>query len=130
MGKLYETLIQYISPKGNVMDPSDSDNINIPDFVHIDTKQGLAYLAGKKKLYFMLLNNFRKDYKDINLDGIRGKEFKLLTHSIKGLSANMGAESLYKITKELDTTQKRDLLPAFYDELKKVIDELDEKLGC
>ncbi len=102
--------------------------IELPDFININTDSGLRHLAGNKKLYLKILKDFHTNYKSIKLEGLDDNEFQRLTHTIKGLSANIGAESLFSITKKLDETQDRSLIPQFYDELKKVFDELKEKL--
>ncbi len=102
--------------------------IELPDFININTVTGLKHLAGNKKLYKKILNDFLNNYKAIKLEDSNKEEFKRLTHTIKGLSANIGAEALFSITEKLDETQDRSLLPRFYDELTKVTDELKEKL--
>ena len=128
--KLYEVLLKYISKKDDSkdLDTKLQDDISIPIFKNIDINQGLKYLANNKKLYLKILNNFKKDYKNLNLDNLDEPSFKLKIHTLKGLCANIGATSLHKITKELDDTQNKDLLPRFYKKLNLVIDELEEKL--
>jgi len=129
--KLYATLLKFISKKHEITKPTEAkieEQINIPDFVNIDTTVGLKHLAGNKKLYLKILNDFKTDYKNIDLESVEDKTFKLLTHTIKGLSANIGASALHEITAQLDATQNKALLPKFYEELKIVMDELEEKL--
>ena len=129
--KLYGTLLKYISKKHEILDADkgkDEEEITIPDFANIDTALGLKHLASNKKLYLKILGDFKANYKNINLDTMENRTFMLLTHTIKGLSANIGATALYVIVKELDDTQNRELLPKFYEELKKVTDEIEEKL--
>ena len=141
--KLYGTLLKYIdkknsgpennglrdeTPDDNAELSRDSDLMKLPDFININTGSGLKHLAGNKKLYIKILNDFLKSYKAIKLEDAKEEEFKRLTHTIKGLSANIGAEALFSITKKLDETQDRAILPQFYSELTKVMDELEEKL--
>ncbi len=145
--KLYGALLKYIDKKNqatgnhelkdknqdnntdvNADLPKDSERIELPDFININTDSGLKHLAGNKELYLKILNDFHTNYKSIKLEGLDNEEFQRLTHTIKGLSANIGAESLFSITEKLDNTQDRALIPQFYDELKKVSDELKEKL--
>ena len=73
-----------------------------------------------------MLKNFATNYKDLNLDQMSDEEFKLKTHTIKGLSATIGATQLHAIAKELDETQNKQLLPEFYKLLANVISEIDE----
>jgi PAS domain S-box-containing protein len=128
--KLYETLLKYISKKTEVLsDDVENDDVTvIPEFKTVDTKKGLEHLANNKKLYIKLLNDFKKDYKDLNIDDLDDTSFKLITHTLKGLSGNIGAVSLHSHTQQLDESQDRTLLPRFYDELNKVVDELEIKL--
>lgn len=129
--KLYETLLKYLSKKHEILElveSKDEDEIIIPHFENLDTTLGLKHLAGNKKLYLKILADFKTNYKDINLDSIEDATFTRLTHTIKGLSANIGATALHTITKELDETQNKELLHRFYEELKIVTDELEEKL--
>ena len=49
-------------------------------------------------------------------------------HTLKGLSASIGALSLHEIIKELDETKNKDLVSDCHSELKKVVEELNEKL--
>jgi PAS domain S-box-containing protein len=128
--KLYNTLLKYISKKVETqyIQENEDEDIILPEFVSIDTNQGLTYLANNKKLYLKLLKDFKNDYKGLNLDYLDKKSFKLITHTLKGLSGNIGAISLHNITKELDKTQNKELLPNFYYELNLVIDELEKKI--
>ncbi|MEA3315707.1 MAG: response regulator [Campylobacterota bacterium] len=132
VNNLYSTLLKYISKKVTreelIMNSEDSKEINIPSFVSIDRDLGLSLLAQNKKLYLKILNDFYTKYKDLKLEKLNGEDFKLTTHTIKGLSANIGAKSLSEISKKLDKSQNRELLPLFYKELNIVIDELNKKL--
>jgi len=128
--KLYEILLKYITKKVDEksLDIEVEEDITIPIFYNIDINRGLEHLANSKKLYLKLLNDFKKDYKELNLDNLDETSFKLKIHTLKGLLGNIGATSLYNITKELDDTQNMDLLPKFYEQLNLIIDELEEKL--
>ena len=129
--ELYETLLKFITKKVNSEQldiKKNKEEFEVLIFKNIDASVGLKYLAGNKKLYLKILNNFVMDYKDLEFENLGDDEFKRQTHTIKGLSANIGATSLHKVSKKLDETQDKDLLDEFYDELKLVIDELESKL--
>ena len=127
---LYKTLLKYISKKVDAgsLKREVEDDITIPIFETLDTDKALVHLANSKKLYIKLLNDFKKDYKNLNLDNLDEASFKLKIHTLKGLAGSIGATSLYSVTKELDDTQNRELLVKFYKELNLVIDELEKKL--
>ena len=128
--KLYAILLKYITKKVNTksLDAQVEPDITMPVFNNIDVNKGLEHLANNKKLYLKLLNGLIKDYKALNLDNLDETTFKLKIHTLKGLLGTIGATSLYNITKELDDSQNRDLLPKFYEQLNLIIDELEEKL--
>jgi len=124
--KLYKILLKYITKKVTKSKVYEKCEIFIPDFKNLDKKIGLSRLAGNEKLYIKILNDFYDEYKSFNLDRMDIKEFKIATHSIKGLSANIGAMKLHKIAKELDETQDKSLLAEFYKVLNILLDELKE----
>ena len=124
---LYRTLLKYISKKTNKTRKKDIvEEIVFPKFNNINTQLGLKYLSENKKLYLKVLNDFYVSYKDLNLDDLDDVEFKRATHTIKGLSANIGATKLHKIVKLLDETQDKTLLKEFYEELFNVVNELSQ----
>jgi len=127
--KLYEILLKYISKKTAFVD-IEVENINqeeivIPKFVNIDTNIGLKRLDLNKKLYLEILNKFYIRYKDSKIDTLDKKNFKLQVHTLKGLSANIGACSLHEYVVELEETQNIDLLKNVDIELQKVVSELE-----
>ncbi len=130
--RFYEILLRYISKKIDIekTDHKNSkDTVTIPTFINIDTTLGLSHMAGDSKLYLKILDDFHSNYTDIKLNHLDDKEFKIAIHTIKGLSANIGATTLHKISKEIDETKNRDLLTEFDTALKMLTDELELKLN-
>ena len=119
--KLYETLYKYIEKKIEVV---VSEEMIIPDFIHIDSIIGLKHLSGNKKLYLKILNTFYTDYNNLELEKLQLEELIRVTHTIKGLSASIGAMDLSEIAKEIEKTQNQNLFPKFYEKLHMVCDEL------
>jgi len=128
--KLYATLLKYISKKVDITEITHEkkDDIKIANFINIDKKVGLSHMAENKKLYLKILNDFYNNYKDLKLENSDDDTLKRITHTIKGLSANIGANKLHTIVKKLDETQNKKLFNEFYEELHAVIEELKEKL--
>ena len=124
----YATLLEYLSIKENnkLEKKPKIDEIIIPEFINIDTDIGLNYMGGSKKLYIKILNDFYTNYKDLKLEELNDEEFARVTHTIKGLSKNIGAKNLSLISEELDDTQDKNLFPKFYKELFLVLDELKQ----
>jgi HPt (histidine-containing phosphotransfer) domain-containing protein len=105
-----------------------SNNTNLPHFQHIDTKLGLKYLNGNKKLYLKILNNFLERYQNLKIDNLNSEEFKDTIHTIKGLSATLGMVSLSSIAKIIHETANRGKIFEFSKSLALVIDELQTEL--
>jgi len=124
--KLYETLLKYISKKTDIAttENTQKEQIEIPKFESIDTELGLFHLAGNKKLYLKILRDFYTNYKNLNLETLDEDEYKRILHTIKGLSANIGAKDLHKITTELEKSKEEVLLVDFYEALRRVLNEL------
>ena len=126
--KLFSTLLHYIPKKVDItmttVQTANTKDINIPKFKHIDTKYGLKMMAGNSELYLKILHDFYHNYKNIKLENLNDKELEITSHTIKGLSANIGAESLSKIAQEIEKNKERTLFSDFYQELNVIMEEL------
>ncbi len=129
--KLYATMLHYIKPKmqleeTDVEQESSGEETEIPQLQHLDTQAGVARLAGNTQLYSKIVKDFVTNYKGIDLEGMDEDSFKRTVHTIKGLSANIGADALHEITVKVDRTLDRTLLPEFYERLLEVCEEIEE----
>jgi len=133
--KLYETLLKYLSKKtiSSNIQTKQEKSVELPKFKNIDSTIGLKHLAGNKKLYLKILKDFYENYKNLSpiglipcekIEVLKDDEFKRVIHTVKGLSASIGADNLCKIAKKLEEKQDNSLLADFYDELNSVLDEL------
>ena len=127
--KLFATLLKYISKKVDTtalkLEENITESLAIPKFKHIDTQRGLSLMAGNSKLYLKILNDFYHNYKDIRLEELDDQELERVAHTIKGLSANIGALSLSEIAKEIEISKDRRLFNKLYKELNVIISDLD-----
>jgi len=129
--KLYQVLLEYLSKKSDaseLVEESKDDKNLIPELESIDTVKGLEYLAGNQKLYLKLLNNFKNDYHEFNHESLDADTFKRKIHTLKGLSANIGAMRLHKICKKLEEPENEQYFEEFYSELHTILNELNNKL--
>jgi len=133
--KLYATLLKRLRKKtdatenaSDIMKKTTEDALDIPDFINIDTAQGLEYLANDKKTYLKLLHNFLKKYTDFDLSTMDDEAFSRGTHTLKGLSASIGATELNALVTVLDTSKDKTLIPGVDNALNDVLEELKEKL--
>jgi len=126
--QLFDTLIKYISKKREAIEIEHNENsYSLPFLEHFNTSYGLKLLQGNKDIYLKVLMGIL-DYKNIEFELLDNEEFKRKIHTLKSISANAGAMILNDITKELDKTQDKELLPKFYVELKNVINEIEDKI--
>ncbi|MDF1875474.1 response regulator [Sulfurimonas sp. SAG-AH-194-I05] len=123
--KLYSILLKYVTQKTTLSTEIVKDDaIIIPLLENIDTKIGMKYLAGNTKLYIKILNDFAINYKNINLGSLKNEEFHRVIHTLKGLSANIGALKLHEIIKKITSQDEESLLRQFDAELLMVVNEV------
>ena len=127
--KLFATLLKYISKKceakavpGEVELEEGSGDV-LPDMIHVDTRAGLSRVMGDATLYEKLLSDFAKKYSTLKISP-QNEDFKRLIHTIKGLSASIGAEKLSEISKTLEDDPNVENLTAFQEQLNLVCDEI------
>ncbi|MDX9743088.1 MAG: response regulator [Arcobacteraceae bacterium] len=126
--KFYSTLLKYIRPKTTVTGVSktrDDETIKIPEFKNIDGVFGLKQLMGNKKLYHKILVDFYHNYATIDFYTQEEEDFRRTIHTLKGLSANIGAMGLHHIAKEVDVSLDRTKVPFLNRELTAVLEELE-----
>lgn len=131
--KLFKLLYKYMSKKGlvnqDLINNEKNSDIDIPQFTNIDTTSGLMYLDGNKKLYLKILNIFYEDYHNVDLEKIPKDELKIVIHTIKGLSANIGALSLHKIAVQSEEIESTAQISLLNKELNLVTKEIKTKLN-
>ncbi|WP_020587636.1 transporter substrate-binding domain-containing protein [Desulfobacter curvatus] len=133
--QFYKTLLKYIRVKES--EPSQvlpieagdqEEKITLPGFELIDVAKGLKNMAGNKTLYKKIICDFKDAYKGLNIEDLDDDLLKKTTHTIKGLSANIGATALHKVAKILDETRDKTLVPEFNETLARLIAEIEEKM--
>ena len=124
--KLYSTLLKYISKKNEYSkeELKIEDTTSLPHFNYINSEIGLEFLSDNKELYIKILYDFYTKYKNLNLSDIEENQFKRTIHTIKGLSANIGATTLHKKSKELETLDNDTNRKIFTTELEYVLNDL------
>ncbi|MBF0225165.1 MAG: transporter substrate-binding domain-containing protein [Desulfobacterales bacterium] len=127
---LFKSLVKWVEPieRGVYQKKTKSEEFDIylpSELPGIDIKAGLGRVAGNKKLYKELLLKFCNKYNDL------GEQIKLaidsndmnkaheLSHMIKGMAGNIGAESLYNAAADLDIAIKKKETKDFETLLKK-----------
>ncbi|WP_175565982.1 response regulator [Halodesulfovibrio marinisediminis] len=133
--EFFATLLRYLTPKVSLQ-PEEMEKEKQPaqqpvtfKFSTIDAEAGLKYMNGDLALYHKILRNFKTNYEDAHnslkhLLKENKKEATRLLHTLKGLSASIGAKELHSITKELEVSFDSSLLTSFDQELEKVLKDI------
>jgi two-component system sensor histidine kinase/response regulator len=109
-GNLFETVGRYVKPRTQFLHPSDGEKVaegrvretgdELPSVAGLDTKDGLARVAGNRKLYLKLLRQFIEQQspaiEQVNEALIKGDVAlaERLAHTLKGVAGNIGAKSV------------------------------------
>ncbi len=112
---LYATLRRWVSPSMRAVAekrPPAATEGELPNLPGIDTAMGLKRVAGNRKLYRKLLNDFLLGYAEHvtkireAMDGGRGEEAHRLAHTLKGVAGNIGASALQAAAQEVESALK------------------------
>ncbi|MGL1894274.1 MAG: transporter substrate-binding domain-containing protein [Spirochaetaceae bacterium] len=129
--QLWNCLSQWIKPgerklpEGYVVKDKSRSDDPFPDIEGIDTKSGLIRVGNNSKLYRKLLKQFVEDYSDVTKKisklSVTGKVGEAIreAHSVKGVSANLGAEMLQRQMAEIEEKLKDE------EDLQEVLSKAD-----
>ena len=88
---------------------------DLPDALPgVDLSAGLQRMAGNKDLYCEILKKFGRKYRDLPnqiSEAIGQKNFRQaagLTHNLKGIAGNIGAQQAYEVLQQLETALEED----------------------
>ncbi len=124
---LYRCILKYCTKKKIVVSPNNSEDIIvIPILKHIDINYGLTMVNQNRKLYVKILLSFYDNYSNLNLESLSKEEFLRTIHTLKGLSANIGAKDFYEIIKQIESVEDSFFIEQFYKELKLILEEIKE----
>jgi signal transduction histidine kinase/CheY-like chemotaxis protein/HPt (histidine-containing phosphotransfer) domain-containing protein len=133
--QFYKMLLKYLSKKVNTI-KSDTESISVSqsndifNLKNIDYNRGLSSFGNDTILYTKILQKFYYDYKNINLSNINNKEeLYREIHTLKGLSASIGATKIYKDTKSLESEFTQTKLNELNENLKNILEELSTTIA-
>jgi PAS domain S-box-containing protein len=146
--ELFSTLTKWITVKDGSKGKTSSLPIEkqsitkgsiLPKLPGIDVAGGLMRVNGNEKLYRKLLNSFYQNNKNTKLEiekALELEDFELtrrLVHTIKGVSATIGANELAKVSQPLETKLQAgnenievNLWDDFWRNLRKVLEVLKD----
>lgn len=121
---LFKVLSKYINKEDNFSKDNKDTTMKIPNFKNIDKSIGLNYLSNNEELYLKILKSFYNDYKDFKIEK-KDEDSLIKIHTLKGLSATIGAVELNHVVIQLHDTHDITLISEVESKLKIVIDELE-----
>ena len=137
--KLYDVLLRYLggeAAEGELQDGGEKivseatpKIFATENFHSIDIRKGLSHLADNEALYVKILRSFVEEFRGVELDLKDYDKAARTIHTLKGLSANIGAQTLYQVCLELEERPDEIMLPQLYDQLQQVIDEIESNLA-
>ena len=114
--KLHSILQKYLIKK--------SSAINISKLKFINSAIALNYLNNDNDLYLKILKNFYNNYKNLNFNSLNDDQNEREIHTLKGLSATIGAESLHKCIIDFEISTNQNSFELIQNQLNQVIKEL------
>ena len=99
-----------------VKEVSSTLDIHNIAFAHIDVEQGIHYTNDNEKLYCKILRDFYSDYENVNEQMLefyktqQKEELYRLAHTVKTLTAIIGAEKLSELSKAVEISASGDAL--------------------
>ena len=137
VGRFYKTMegAQIVEPQqsqGKVPEPNE-----IPSVKGLDTKDGLARVAGNRKLYMKLLHQFVSQQGSANsliADALAKNDrvsAERLAHTVKGVAGNLGARELQQVAGTLEKAISAKSPSNILEEAQKNFGlVLDDFVGC
>ena len=108
---------------------TDDEGVPIPKLQRISTEKALPHFGGNRRLYRKILEQFLKNYRPIEWEEHSRHDVERIAHTLKGLSANIGALTLSRYAADLQKTpEDQTLRKMLNEELKAVLEELEREL--
>ncbi|MBF0396600.1 MAG: response regulator [Desulfobacterales bacterium] len=138
--RLFTTLVKWVKQEERNIFVSEEkgkdriSNVHLPKrLIGIDIESGVKRIGGNQKLYLKLLKGFHEKYQHLTSElqnALKRKDMELiarLTHTLKGVAGNLGADGLAAASKSLEYAVKEnqpiaDNLSRFEKELNDVLE--------
>ncbi len=136
--KLYAVLLRFMAgisiklsyggDESATVKEADASVFANKNFQLIDVAIGLRHLSGNEELYAKILQSFIEEFKGVELDFKDYDRAARVIHTLKGLSANIGAQTLHQTCLDLEARPDATLLPQLLSQLEQVIAEIEINL--
>ena len=98
------------------------------EFIFIENERGLKHFSFNEQLYKKTLLSFAEKYREPLTLAVENESTERTVHSVKGLSANIGAMDLHKATLEFEQFPQEVTLQRVVDELANVVREINKNV--
>jgi len=130
--KLFGALLLYIAPKqaehDTLVEEKENDAYDL-NFESIDVHNGLSHMMEDRTLYEKILKDFASEYESkgdeiASIIKEQHSDAKRIVHTIKGLSANIGAHALHVSAVRLEEHMLQEDVTPFIQALSRVVSEI------
>jgi len=125
----HKTLLKETITKESLKEESfeSMDHEELPSFETIDADYALSLFLYNTNAFTKLLQGFKK-YKNFDFESLNTEEYTRAMHSLKGVSASLGADRLNQLAYEMEKTASKENLQELIAEIYLIIDEIERKL--
>ncbi len=124
--RLYAVLSAHLLSK--TLDPQKQhvaiSEISLSSLELIDEEAGLNYMAGNRLLYERMLQKFEESYAEMDWEQLDEEAFGREIHTIKGLSAGIGARKLHASIAKIEEESSPDKMKIFMNTLRLTLEEI------
>ena len=134
--EFYETLLKFLTKKRELLvsdkkeeKEKEKELVVLPNFKYIDSKIGLLHMGLNEVLYLKILQDFKISYTNTDFIDLEEEEFNRIIHTLKGISATIGAVELCKISSEISYISPDGKMEILRKHLNLVLKEL-QNIEC
>jgi len=130
--RFFEILLKYIPKKIDVDVVASAQNISdiveraAPRFKYIEIEKVVPEVIESMEFYERFAVGVADTFEKFSVDIDDKQGAKMAFHSLKGLSATLGATTVYELSKELENNPTKEKLNELRAQMKLVIDEIRE----
>ncbi len=127
--EFFKTLLRFLKKKTEISTATtreDRGMIILPDFKAIDTKVGLIHTDSNFELYVKILHNFKMTYYNLSFRELDEEHFKRTLHTLKGMSATIGATKLSEMCTTADYNSSSEVIEILERSLSLVLKDLED----
>ncbi len=116
---LYDALCRHLEMDSSELKTNDTSQVSLPEIPGLDCEVAMRRVAGNRQLFDKVLKDFVDKYGNLNPHQEQAPDFPRWLHTLKGLSGNIGAQTLSALCGQLE--RQRTNFSEVANELKAVV---------